>query len=90
MAKYDGLRDLLRRQAGREVNLTFKEIEGAISAALPKSANRPQWWANVVDPNTSHVQRKAWREAGYDALLPGRPVSKVRIQLCHHAPVRSP
>ena len=37
-------------------------------AMLPKSATRPQWWANVTDPDTTHVQRKAWREAGYDAF----------------------
>jgi hypothetical protein len=36
---------------------------------LPKSAARPQWWANTIGPDTSHVQCKAWREAGYDALL---------------------
>jgi hypothetical protein len=69
MAKYDGLRDFLRRQTAQEISLTFKEIETSIGAPLPRSAERPQWWANVVDPNTSHVQREAWRAAGYDAFL---------------------
>ena len=29
----------------------------------------PQWGANVTDLKTSHVQRNAWREAGYEAFL---------------------
>jgi hypothetical protein len=69
MSKHDGLRDHLRQQAGPEFSLMFKEIETAIGGSLPKSADRPQWWANVTDPQTSHVQRNAWREAGYDAFL---------------------
>ena len=69
MAKYDGLRDYLSLQHGPELSLTFTEIEKAIGSQLPKSAERPQWWANVTDPNTSHTQRNAWREAGYDAFL---------------------
>ncbi len=69
MAKYDGLRDYLRRQTGVELSLTFREIEKVIEAALPKSAERPQWWANVTDPQSTHIQRNAWREAGYDAFL---------------------
>jgi hypothetical protein len=72
MAKYDGLHHHLRRQRAETLELTFAEIERRIGAMLPKSAQRPQWWANESDPNTSHVQRKAWREAHYDAfLIPG-------------------
>ena len=67
MAKYDGLRDYPRLQSGAEFSLTFGEIEKANGAVLPKSAERPQWWANVTDPNTTHTQRNAWREAGYSA-----------------------
>jgi hypothetical protein len=69
MSKYDGLRDYLRQQTGPEFSLSFKEIEKAIGTPLPKSADRPQWWANVTDLQTSHVQRNAWRDAGYDAFL---------------------
>ncbi len=69
MAKYDGLRDFLLRRRDHELSLTFREIENTIGASLPKSADRPQWWANVRDPDTSHVQRNAWRDAGYDAFL---------------------
>jgi hypothetical protein len=69
MAKYDPLCGHLRRQRQAEFELTFPEIERILGAMLPNSATRPQWWANVTDPDTTHVQRKAWREAGYDAFL---------------------
>ncbi len=69
MAKYDPLRRHLRRQRMEEFEMTFAEIERRIGAFLPKSANQPQWWANVADPNTTHVQRRAWGDAGYDAFL---------------------
>jgi hypothetical protein len=49
--------------------MSFAEIERVLGAMLPKGADRPQWWANVSDPKTSHVQREAWRSAGYDAFL---------------------
>lgn len=69
MGKYDPLRDHLKRQKADEFDLTFVEIERVLGAMLPKSANRPQWWANVSDPETAHVQREAWRAAGFDAFL---------------------
>ena len=69
MGKYDPLRDYLRRQRADRFEMSFLEIERKIGYMLPKSASRPQWWANVSDPNTTHVQREAWRAAGYDAFL---------------------
>ena len=69
MGKYDPLGKHLRRQRAAEYEMTFADIERVIGALLPKSAARPQWWANVTDPQTSHVQREAWRSAGYDAFL---------------------
>lgn len=68
MAKYDALSDYLKVQRARELTLTFDEIERLVGL-LPRSAERPQWWANVRDPKTTHVQRKAWGAAGYDAFL---------------------
>jgi hypothetical protein len=67
MAKYDPLRDYLRKQTLREIILPFREIE-ALVGPLPASAERPQFWANTMG-DTAHVQRNAWREAGYDAFL---------------------
>lgn len=69
MAKYDPLSGYLRRRRPMDVELTFVEIERIIGDMLPRSAERPQWWANDVDPATTHVQRKAWGDAGYDAFL---------------------
>jgi hypothetical protein len=54
MSRYDGLRDHLRLQTGPEFSLTFREIEKAIGGRLPKSADHPQWWANVRDLTTTH------------------------------------
>jgi hypothetical protein len=69
MAKYDPLRDYIRKQKLDAFELTFAEMERRIGYMLPKSASRPQWWANTTDPETSHVQRKAWGDAGFDAFL---------------------
>lgn len=69
MGKYDPLRDHLRRQKTEEFELSFAEIERLLGAMLPNSAGRPQWWANVADAKTTHVQREAWRSAGFDAFL---------------------
>src|SRR5579875_1352586 len=56
-----------------EIELAFEEVERIIGTSLPDSAARPQWWANETNPDSSHVQCRAWRTAGYDAfLLPGR------------------
>lgn len=69
MGKYDPLAAHLRRQRTAEYEMSFRDIEQVIGAVLPKSASRPQWWANVTDPHTTHVQREAWRTARYDAFL---------------------
>jgi len=78
MSKYAPLREYLRRQKFREIILTFGEIEDIIDAPLPNHAAKPQWWANVVNPDHGHVQREAWRAAGYDAFL--LPLSRVKFQ----------
>jgi len=85
MAKYDPLGGYLRRQRSTEFELTFAEIERLIGAMLPHSAERPQWWANVADPDTTHVQRKAWGDAGYEAFL---VVGKDRVRFRRAAPVQ--
>ena len=80
MGKYDPLRDHLRQQSAAEFTLSFREIEKILAGELPTSALRPQWWANELSPNTSHVQRRAWVEAGCDAFLhAGRKVRFKKI-----------
>jgi hypothetical protein len=67
MGIYDPLRDHLRRKTTRKFELTFSEICNIVGRQLPKSAERPQWWANQKDDN--RPQRDAWRDAGYEAFL---------------------
>lgn len=69
MAKYDPLGAYLTRRGSPEIELAFEEVERIIGTRLPETASRPQWWANESDPDTRHVQCKAWRDAGYDAFL---------------------
>jgi hypothetical protein len=67
MSIYDSLRDYLKRVEYQEIELAFPEIEEIIGRLLPKSAERPQWWANTEA--TGHTQRESWRAAGFDAFL---------------------
>jgi hypothetical protein len=69
MAKYDLLHAHLRRQKTATYEMTFGDVERVIAALLPKSAQRPEWWANETNPDTRHVQCKAWLDAGYNAFL---------------------
>ena len=78
MAKYAPLRNYLKRKKLSEIILTFDEVEHIIHAPLPKNAATPQWWANIVNPDHGHIQREAWRAAGYDAFL--LPPSRARFQ----------
>ena len=78
MRKYDALSGHLRRQTADELEMTFTEIERVIGAMLPKSASRPQWWANEEAADSRHVQVRAWRNAGYDAFLV-RDAERVRF-----------
>jgi len=64
MAKYDPLRDELRKRGQPRVTMTFAEIDQLVPGGLPNSAYQYQaWWAN--ERETRHVQSLAWCEAGY-------------------------
>lgn len=78
MSKYAPLRKYLKGQKLREIVLSFGEIEDIIDAPLPKHAGTPQWWANIINSERGHVQREAWRAAGYDAFF--LPPSRVKFQ----------
>jgi len=69
MAKYDPLHAYLRRQRAPELELTFRDIENLIGYMLPGSAEEPEWWADQPTNPRRAVQRRAWRDAGYDATL---------------------
>lgn len=69
MAKYDPLRDYLRKQTAAEIELSFPEIERLVGR-LPASAGKhPEWWSNEDASRTRHVQSKAWQEAGFLATF---------------------
>ena len=61
MRKYDPLFKFLQSQNKTQVILNYEEIEKIICQSLPVSAHKYKvWW-----DNNSHVQSKAWRDAGY-------------------------
>lgn len=64
MAKYDALRDHLRRCGEPRLTMSFAEIDRIVPGGLPRSAYMYQaWWANEREPR--HVQAAAWTEARY-------------------------
>ena len=64
MSKYSPLSEFLRKHtAGKEVRMTFAQIERITGAKLPPSARRHRaWWSN--NPQSSVITR-AWLEAGF-------------------------
>lgn len=66
MAKYDLLGDYLKSQKRKVLRLSFKEIEKIIGQSLPRSADTPQFWANVERHSPS--RRHQWMHAGYSAF----------------------
>jgi hypothetical protein len=65
--KYEPLYNYLRKKPGPHIEMSFRDIERVISELLPKSAARPQWWANEPAQDRSHVQCAAWLDAGFKA-----------------------
>ena len=65
MAKYHPLKEFLVAQKIDELDLTFPEIERTLGFPLPYSARvHPAWWSNHAE---SHVQARAWLDAGWQA-----------------------
>jgi hypothetical protein len=84
MSKYRPLQEYLAGRGGPELQLSFGDVERIVGGILPRSAARRQWWANESDPFSSHVQCRAWREAGYDAFP---RVSKRLVRFRRHPAV---
>lgn len=63
-SKYQRLHDhLLSVRSLLPLSMSFVEIEKVLLTNLPESARRDRsWWANTA--NASHVQARAWRDAG--------------------------
>ncbi|MGQ0534305.1 MAG: DUF7662 domain-containing protein [Caulobacteraceae bacterium] len=79
--KYAGLKSYLASQRQPRIRLSFAEIGRRAGIRLPTSAyQHPAWWAN---DSKSHVQAKAWLEAGYkteNVDLAARSVEFVRVE----------
>jgi hypothetical protein len=61
--KYEALWSYLRAQRQPRIRLSFADVARRAEVKLPASAyGHAAWWAN---DSTSHVQAKAWLDAGY-------------------------
>lgn len=67
MAMFDPLAEYCRQQTFKEFELPFHKIEAIIGTKLPQSAQRPQYWANVVDGGGP--VRSAMRDTPYETFL---------------------
>jgi hypothetical protein len=62
MSKYDPLAAFLKEAHGRDVRMTFAEIENILGFPLPASKRHPAWWSNSATNNT---MTEVWLSAGY-------------------------
>lgn len=64
--KYEPLYDYLIKQTRADFVLAFEEIEEILGFALPRSAQRAEWWDDGT-PEHPKLQAEAIRQAGYDS-----------------------
>ena len=77
MSKYSSLHRYLEREAGPSVEMTFDEIDDVVGG-LPASARRYQaWWSN--EPEGTHVQARAWMDAGWRVANVNLTAKRVRF-----------
>jgi hypothetical protein len=62
MSKYEPLTAFLKQANGRNLRLSFAEIEQVLGFPLPASKRYPAWWSNSATNNT---MTQAWLSAGY-------------------------
>ena len=75
MSKYDPLRRNLQARSRGDAELTFEEIENILGFELPPSAREHNaWWANE---RGTHVQARAWMDAGWHVRHVRRSEEKV-------------
>lgn len=67
MSMFTPLAEYCRNQKLKEFELPFHKIEAIIGKKLPGSAQRPQYWANVVDGQGP--VRSAMRDTPYETFL---------------------
>jgi hypothetical protein len=85
MSKYEPLSAFLKHASGRDLRLSFDEIEQILGFPLPASKQYPAWWSNSATNNT---MTKAWLSAGYKT----EQVDVVGEKVTFHsdAPARAP
>ena len=64
--KYEPLYDYLINEKRADFILTFEQIEEILGFALPRSAQRAEWWDDGT-PEHPRLQAEAIRQAGYDS-----------------------
>ena len=68
--RFDPLRDYLLREKRDDFVLTFEEIEDILGFALPRSAQRAEWWEDDT-PEHPRLQRIAIRDGGFSSRRAG-------------------
>jgi hypothetical protein len=88
MGKYSRLAEFLRAQRGKEVPMTFAEIERVIGDKLPpNSPQYPAWWSNNPSNN---VMTKVWLGAGFRTEQVDVKSRKVVFRRVEENPAESP
>jgi hypothetical protein len=88
MGKYDRLGEFLKSQRGREVPMTFAEIERVIGGKLPpNSPQYPAWWSNNPANN---VMTRVWLAAGFRTEQVDTKARKVVFRRIDPKPLESP
>jgi len=64
--KYEPLYEYLLRETRDDFILTYEEIEEIIGFALPRAAQRAEWWDEDT-PEYPRDQSQAIHQAGYDS-----------------------
>ena len=76
MAKYSPLKEQLQRRSISPIEFAFRDIADWVGG-LPVSAHRHRaWWAN----DRSHVQARAWLDAGWEVDEVCLQVGRVRFR----------
>lgn len=80
MSKYDPLKRYLQAKHENHWIASFAEIEAILRSNLPASASKyREWWANEIG-DTSHVQCRAWLDAGWQVVKVDQERDLVTLQ----------
>ena len=82
MTRYTPLEEYLKERSEARIPLCFNDIEKIIGRPLPASAREYRaWWSN--DFTSTHVQARAWGNAGYhteDVDMESEKLTFVRVR----------